>query len=359
MTLPKFRKINVQSYRPGKSRLFKIKNIVKLSANESALGVSPKVKREIDKKINFYKYPDNNSNNLRLAISKKFKCQFEKIICGAGSDEIIQIICQLFLKTKDEVIVPQYSFLMYRIYAKISGAKVLDSKEKDYKISVSEIIKKVSKKTKIVFLANPNNPTGTYLKKSELLELRKKLRSNILLVVDDAYDEYINKKDYVSGLSLFKKSKNVIILRTFSKIYGLAALRIGWGYGPKKIIDAMNIIKPPFNVNMAAQIGAVAALNDKNFIKKSIRHNFIWSNKIKKILNKFNIITNEVNTNFFLLNFRKCRYSANYIQKKLENNGIILRSMQTYKIKNALRLTIGSSSDNKKLISIFKKIFNK
>jgi len=359
MTLPKFRKINVKSYRPGKSRLSKIKNIVKLSANESALGLSPKVKREINKKINFSKYPDNNSNNLRLTISKKFKCQFEKIICGAGSDEIIQIICQLFLKTKDEVIVPQYSFLMYRIYAKISGAKVLDSKEYDYKISVSEIIKKVSKKTKIVFLANPNNPTGTYLKKSELLELRKKLRNNILLVVDDAYDEYINKKDYVSGLSLFKKSKNVIILRTFSKIYGLAALRIGWGYGPKKIIDAMNIIKPPFNVNMVAQIGAVAALNDKNFIKKSIKHNFIWSNKIKKILNKFNIMTNEVNTNFFLLNFSKCRYSANYIQKKLENNGIILRSMQTYKIKNALRLTIGSSSDNKKLINILKKIFNR
>ena len=157
------------------------------------------------------------------------------------------------------------------------------------------------------------------------------------------------KETMHQGLKLFKKSKNVIILRTFSKIYGLAALRIGWGYGPKKIIDAMNIIKPPFNVNMAAQLAAVAALNDKSFIKKSIRHNFIWANKIKKVLNKFNIITNDVNTNFFLLNFSKCRYSANYIQKKLENNGIILRSMQTYKIKNALRLTIGSSAANNKL----------
>ena len=194
MTLPKFRKINVQSYRPGKSRLSRIKNIVKLSANESALGVSPKVKKEINKKINFSKYPDSKSNNLRLAISKKFKCEFEKIICGAGSDEIIQIICQLFLKPKDEVIVPQYSFLMYRIYSKIFGANVLFARENNYKISVSEVIKKVSKKTKIVFLANPNNPTGTYLKKNELLQLRKKLRSNILLVVDDAYDEYIQKE---------------------------------------------------------------------------------------------------------------------------------------------------------------------
>jgi len=330
-----------------------------MSANESALGVSSKVRKEINKKINFSKYPDGKSNNLKLNISKKFNCEFAKIICGAGSDEIIQIICQLFLKRKDEVIVPQYSFLMYRIYSKIVGAKVLYAKENNFKISISEIIKKVTKKTKIVFLANPNNPTGTYLKKNELLELRKKLRNNILLVVDDAYDEYMKKKDYASGLKLFKKSANVIILRTFSKIYGLAALRIGWGYGPKKIIDAMNIIKPPFNVNMAAQLAAVAALNDKNFINKSVKHNFIWANKIKNLLDKLNITTNEVGTNFLLLNFDNCKYSANYIQKKLENNGIILRSMQTYKIKNALRLTIGSSSANNKLIRTLKKIFKK
>ena len=248
---------------------------------------------------------------------------------------------------------------MYRIYSKIVGAKVLYAKENNFKISVSEILNKVSKKTKIVFLANPNNPTGTYLKKNELLELRKKLRSNVLLVVDDAYDEYMKKKDYASGLKLFKKNENVIILRTFSKIYGLASLRIGWGYGPKKIIDAMNIIKPPFNTNMAGQLAAVAALKDKIFIQKSIKHNLIWANKIKKFLNKLNIITNEVTANFLLLNFSKCKYSANYIKKKLENNGIILRSMQTYKINNALRLTIGSSSANNKLIRILNKIFKK
>jgi histidinol-phosphate aminotransferase len=359
MTLLKFNKINFESYKPGKSRLFRLKNVIKLSANESALGVSPKVGKEINKKINFSKYPDSKSNNLRLNISKKFNCEFAKIICGAGSDEIIQIICQLFLKRKDEVIVPQYSFLMYRIYSKIVGAKVLYAKENNFKISVSEILNKVSKKTKIVFLANPNNPTGTYLKKNELLKLRKKLRSNVLLVVDDAYDEYMKKKDYASGLKLFKKNENVIILRTFSKIYGLAALRIGWGYGPKKIIDAMNIIKPPFNVNMAAQLAADAALNDKSFINKSVKHNLIWANKIKKFLNKLNIITNEVTANFLLLNFSKCKYSANYVKKRLENNGIILRSMQTYKINNALRLTIGSSSANNKLIRILNKIFRK
>ena len=359
MTLLKFKRNSFESYKPGKSRISRIKNIIKMSANESALGTSPKVKKEINRKINFSKYPDSESNNLRLNISKKFNCKFEKIICGAGSDEIIQIICQLFLKPKDEVIVPQFSFLMYRIYSKIAGAKVLFAKENNFKISVSEIIKKMSKKTKIVFLANPNNPTGTYLKKNELLQLRKKLRSNILLVVDDAYDEYMKKNDYASGLKLFKNSKNVILLRTFSKIYGLASLRIGWGYGPKKIIDAMNVIKPPFNTNMAAQFAAVAALKDRSFIKKSAKHNLIWANRLKKIFNKFNIITNEVTANFLLLNFNKCKYSANHVQKKLENNGIILRSMQSYKIKNALRLTIGSSVANNKLISILNKIFKK
>ena len=358
MTLPKFKNIGFESYKPGKSKLSRIKNIIKLSANESALGTSPKAKKEINRNINLSKYPDSKSKNLRLRISKKFSCNFEKIICGAGSDEIIQIICQLFLKPRDEVIVPQFSFLMYRIYSKNFGANVVFAKEKNYKISISEILKKVSRRTKIVFLANPNNPTGTYIKKNELLKLRKKLRSDILLVVDDAYDEYIKKKDYASGLKLFKNSNNVIVLRTFSKIYGLASLRIGWGYGPKKIIDAMNKIKPPFNTNTAAQLAAIAALNDKGFIKKSVKHNFFWANKLRKVLNHFNIATNEVTANFLLLNFNKCSYSANYVQKKLEDKGIILRGMQSYKIKNALRLTIGSSAANNKLIIILKKIFN-
>ena len=252
---------------------------------------------------------------------------------------------------------PQYSFLMYRIYSKNVGANVIYAKEKNYKISVSEILKKVSKKTKIVFLANPNNPTGTYLEKSKLLKLRKRLRSNILLVVDDAYVEYMKNKNYTSGLKLFNNSNNVIVLRTFSKIYGLASLRIGWGYGPKKIIEAMSKIKPPFNTNSAAQLAAVTALHDKSFINKAVKHNFFWANKLKKKLNNFNITTNEVTANFLLLNFNKCKYSANYVQKKLENKGIILRGMQSYKIKNALRLTIGNNSENKLFLKSINRIF--
>ena len=218
MTTIKFKKFNIKAYKPGKSNIKRLKKIIKLSANESALGVSKKVKKIISRKnLNFSKYPDGKSKELRNQISKKFHCDKEKIICGAGSDEVIQMICQLFLKSKDEVIVPQFSFLMYRIYAKIVGAKVIFAKEKKFKVSVSEILKKVSKKTKIIFLANPNNPTGTYLTKFELVELRKKLRKNILLVVDDAYAEYMKNFDYKSGLDLFRNKGNVFILRTFSK----------------------------------------------------------------------------------------------------------------------------------------------
>ena len=356
MTQLKFRKINIESYRPGKSTLGKIKNLIKLSANESALGVSSRVKKLNLKNINIEKYPDSKCKALRGQIAKKFKCDFNKIICGSGSDEIIQIICQLFLNKNDEVILPKYSFLMYRIYAKIVGAKIIFSKEKNFKICTDDIIAKTSNKTKIVFLANPNNPTGTYLNFKELKNLRKKLNKKILLVIDDAYFEYMTQKDYVSGLKLFKNKTNVFILRTFSKVYGLASLRVGWGYGSKRIIDELYKIKPPFNVNKIAQLSAIESLKDYKFIKKSVQHNLNWSAKIKKFLENKNIKTNKIAANFFLLDFDSCKKSANYVAKKLENKGIILRSMENYKMKNKLRMTIGSIVQNKKFIKEIKNI---
>jgi len=361
MTVPKFKKLRIEAYKPGKSNIGKLKNIIKLSANESALGVSPKVKKVLNNKnLILSRYPDSKSQVLRKEIANKFNCDFNKIICGAGSDEIIQMICQLYLKPSDEVIVPQYSFLMYRIYAQIVGAKIVFSKEKNFKVSVPEIIKKITKKTKIVFIANPNNPTGTYLNKLELLELRKKLKKNILLVLDDAYFEYMKNKDYKSGLDIFKNKDNVAIIRTFSKIYGLASLRVGWGYASKKIINAMNIIKPPFNVNQLAQIAATEALKDRNFVKQSVKHNIIEANKVKNFLKIFNIFSGQVTANFLLLDFEKCRFSSDYIFKKLQSKGIILRSTKNgYNIRNKLRLTIGSRAENLKFMKEIKSIFKK
>jgi histidinol-phosphate aminotransferase len=356
----KFKKFNMEAYKPGKSKVKKIKKVIKLSANESALGISPKAKRLIsNRNLILDKYPDGKSQSLRKSISKTYKCNSEKIVCGAGSDEVIQMICQLFLNPKDEVVLPEYSFLMYRIYSKIVGAKVVFAKEINFKISIKEILKKVTKKTKIVFIANPNNPTATYLTKKEVLELRKKLNKSILLVIDDAYAEYMKNSDYSSGLDLFKNKDNVFILRTFSKIFGLASLRVGWGYGSKKIIDALNVIKPPFNVNGIAQLAAAESLKDKKFINKSIKHNLFYAKKIKKFLENYSIFSNAISANFLLLNFEKSKYSANFFYQKLKSKGIILRSTEDgYHIKNKLRLTIGSSKENLKFMSIVKGIFN-
>ena len=361
MNTPKFKKFYIEAYKPGKSKVKKLKKVIKLSANESALGMSPKAKKLISNKhLSLDKYPDGKSEILKKAISKAYKCNKDKVICGAGSDEVIQMICQLFLNPRDEVVLPEYSFLMYRIYSKIVGAKVVFAKEINFKVSIKNILKKVTRKTKIVFIANPNNPTGTYLNKKEILKLRKKLNKNILLVIDDAYAEYMKNSDYISGLDLFKNKENVFILRTFSKMFGLASLRVGWGYGSKKIVNALNIIKPPFNVNGIAQSVAVESLKDKRFINKSIKHNLFYAKKIKKFLEGYYIYTNPVSANFLLLSFEKCKYSANYLYKKLKNKGIILRSTQDgYHIKNKLRLTIGSKKENIKFMSTVKEVLNK
>jgi histidinol-phosphate aminotransferase len=360
MTTPKFKKFEIEAYKPGKSKFKKLKKIIKLSANESALGMSPSVAKIIsNQKLNLERYPDGKSELLRKEISKKYKCNFEKIICGAGSDEVIQMICQLFLKPKDQVVVPQYSFLMYRIYANIVGAKVVFAKEINFKVSITEIIKKVTKNTKIVFVANPNNPTGTYLTKKEIIELRKKLNKRILLVIDDAYAEYMKNEDYKSGLELFKNMDNVFILRTFSKIFGLASLRVGWGYGSKKIINALNIIKPPFNVSHIAQLAATEALKDKKFIDQSIKHNFLFAKKIKTYLEQYQIFSNSISANFLLLDFKNCKHTAKYLYEKLKQRGIIVRSTEDgYHIRNKLRLTIGSKQENLAFMNAVKNILN-
>ena len=360
MTTPKFKKFKIEAYKPGKSKFKKLKKIIKLSANESALGMSPSIAKIIsNQKLNIERYPDGKSELLRKEISKKYKCNFEKIICGAGSDEVIQMICQLFLKPKDQVVVPQYSFLMYRIYANIVGAKVVFAKEINFKVSITEIIKKVTKNTKIVFVANPNNPTGTYLTKKEIIELRKKLNKRILLVIDDAYAEYMKNEDYKSGLELFKNMDNVFILRTFSKIFGLASLRVGWGYGSKKIINALNIIKPPFNVSHIAQLAATEALKDKKFIDQSIKHNFLFAKKIKTYLEQYQIFSNSISANFLLLDFKNCKHTAKYLYEKLKQRGIIVRSTEDgYHIRNKLRLTIGSKQENLAFMNAVKNILN-
>ena len=358
MNLPKPVKFEVERYVEGLSKFKKIDNPIKLSANESALGASPKAIQAIEKdKDKIFKYPDSDSNSLREVLSKKFNIDSKRIICGSGSDQIFDLTCHLFLEPGDEVVVTEFGFIMHRIYASLYKAKVILAKEKNFKASVDEILGKVTDKTKIVFIANPNNPTGTYLSKNEMLNLRRKLRSDILLVVDDAYFEFLESKDFTSGLDLFKDSKNVLITRTFSKIYGLAGLRLGWGYSSKEIIDTMYQIKPPFNVNRTAIAAGIEAIKDNEWTKRAIEHNTLWAKKIFSVLKELNIKTNEPATNFFLMNFEKTKINSDEVFEKLAIEKLILRKMTQYKIPNALRLTIGNKQVNEHFIKSVGSIF--
>ena len=351
MTLPKPIKFKVERYVGGLSQFKKIDNPIKLSANESALGPSPKAIQAIEKdKDKIFKYPESDSNSLREVLSKKFNIDSKRIICGSGSDQIFDLTCHLFLEPGDEVVVTEFGFIMHRIYASLYKAKVILSTEKNFKASVDEILGKVSDKTKIVFIANPNNPTGTYLLKNEMLNLRKKLRSDILLVVDDAYFEFLDSEDFTSGLDLFKDSANVLITRTFSKIYGLAGLRLGWGYSSKEIIDAMYQIKPPFNVNRTALVAGIEAIKDNEWTKRAIEHNTFWSKRIFSVLKEYKIKTNEPTANFFLMNFDKVKINSDEVFEKLAEDKLILRKMTQYKISNSLRLTIGNKEANELFI---------
>ena len=359
MKLPKAKNLNSEKYVAGLS-LFKQKFAkIKLSANESALGPSPKaVKEYIKVSKNFKRYPDSEGTFLRETIARKFKLDQSRIIIGNGSDQVLELICKAFLNKNDEVIVSKYSFIIYRIYSKLNSAKIIYAPENNFTSSVINILSRVTRKTKIIFIANPNNPTGTYISKKEILRLRKELRSDILLVVDDAYFEYMNLKNYECGLKLFSKYKNVIVTRTFSKIYGLAGLRIGWGYASKNIINSLNEIKPPFNVSRPALFAASAAIKDTAWLNKEIRHIRKWSKIFYDTFRKLNISTNKTSVNFLLINFDRVKKTSKQVFNELAKKGILLRQMDVYSIKNSLRVTIGNNKENSQLVIQLKKILN-
>ena len=357
MTLPKPKTVNVDLYIGGLSNIQNVSNPVKLSANESALGPSPKVLEIFKSGFNLKKYPDGKSSKLKETIAKKFSINEDQILIGSGSDEIISLICQSFLNKDDEVIMSEDSFLMYRIYSQLNGAVVRFAKNQNNKFSVSETLKLVTNKTKIVFIANPNNPSGTYINSDELMKLRKNLPENILLMVDDAYAEFVTKNDYKSGLDIFKNSKNTVVSRTFSKIFGLANLRLGWGFGSKEIIEAANLFRPPFNISGIAEKAGCAAILDDEWIKKNVEHNEKWSKIIFEKISSKNIITNDPVANFFLLNFDNAKLNSEQAFDIFINNKILLRKMNTYGIKNSLRVTIGTDEENKTFLDILDKNF--
>lgn len=351
--VPRAGVLKISPYKAGKSMVVSGKSATKLSSNESPLGASPKVVAALGVLADALPaYPDPESNALRQALGEVHGLDAGKILVGAGSDEILHLLAQAYLEEGDEVIISEFGFLMYPIVTLGAGAVPVYAKDRDYRVDVDAILAAVSKRTRIVFLANPNNPTGTYLAKSELLRLHKGLRDDILLVIDSAYAEYVNAPDYGAGDGLVMSSRNVVMVRTFSKI-GLASLRIGWMFGDEKIIDALNRIRGPFNVNLAAQVAGEAAVRDVEFIEKIKTHNAKWRDWLSAELNGNSMRVIPSQGNFILTLFA----SANHAKKAndaLLANGLIVREMGAYGLGNGLRISIGEENAMKAVARVLK-----
>ncbi len=348
----------IENYVPGKAKIGnKNQKFLKLSANENALGASKiAIKAYIEHSENIFRYADGSCSDLREKIAQKNNINASQIVCGAGSDELISLLTSAFCKEGDEVIYSEYGFLMYPISAKRVGANPIKVKEKNYRSDVHEILNSVTKKTKIIFIANPNNPTGSYLRKDEIDFLVKNLDKNILLILDQAYEEFVTVNDYPQAIDIVKNNANVVMLRTFSKIYGLASLRIGWCYCHEKIAEILHKIRGPFNVSGPAQACAIACLDDDDFLEKSRQHNQKWLDIYKsEIANLKNLIAHEALANFILLDFLNEKNCQNAQKIFLENN-IILREMSAYSLNNCLRVTIGKDQENHQVLEILKQI---
>ncbi len=324
----------------------------KLSSNENPLGCSPKATAALQDAISdLATYPDGGANRLRTAIGKRYGVDAARIICGAGSDEIFQMLARAFLQPGDEVIQSAHAFLVYRLVTQQAGATMISVPETDLCADVDAMLAAVTGKTKIVFLANPNNPTGSYLPFEEVRRLHAGLRGDILLVLDAAYAEYVTLNDYSSGLEMAGSYENVLMTRTFSKIHGLAALRLGWAYGPQAIIDTLNRVRGPFNVSMPAQVAGIAALEDEAFASRSAQFNNDELARVAPLIAKAGLTVFPSVANFLLIRFPdvegKRSHDANTF---LKNRGLTVRGVAPYGLKDCLRISIGVREANDQVV---------
>lgn len=344
--------LDISPYVPGKSSAGANQKIIKLSSNETPLGPSPKaVESYSHGSSKLFRYPDGSASELRSAIAKQYGLDADRIICGAGSDELLNLIAQAYLQAGDEAIFTEHGFLVYKIAIQAAGGTPVVAKEVDLTANVDEILKVVTPKTKLVFIANPNNPTGTYLPHDEIKRLRAELPSSVGLVLDGAYAEYVRRNDYEAGLELVATTENTIMTRTFSKIYGLAALRIGWAFGPETIIDVLNRIRGPFNLSSPALAAGAAAMEDVQHLELSIEHNDRWVAWLSEELSALGLKVTPSVANFILVSFNEeGSKTAAKADAHLIDDGIIVRRMESYGLPNSLRITIGTEAENKAVV---------
>ena len=349
---------NINIYKGGKSSVTGKDNIIKLSSNENSYGPSPKVLNYINKSktlINSHRYPSIDGIELREKIAITHNLDASRIILGCGSDETLLFAALAFCQDGDEIVHAKHGFEMYSIITKIVGAtSKLIEENTNYTIDVSAILKQVTPSTKIIYLANPNNPTGTYLSRTEIVNLLNKLPKHILLVLDGAYAEYVIKDDYDSGFSLTEEFENIIMTRTFSKVYGLAALRIGWCYSSEKVANILNKVKGPFNTQTISQEIAMLALDDKEYLREVVNNNYKVKKWFEDELKKMDIKCGSSEGNFSFIQTSESK--AREISTQLTNDGIIIRQLDSYGLPNCLRITIGTQQEMIATIESLKKI---
>jgi histidinol-phosphate aminotransferase len=353
--------LKIQAYVPGKSSAPGVAKVFKLSSNETPLGPSPNA-------IAAYKaladhledYPDGSATALREAIGKAYGLDPSRIVCGTGSDELLNLLAHAYLGPGDEAIHTTHGFLVYPIATLGSGATPVVAPEKDHTADIDAILAKVTERTKIVFLANPNNPTGTYVPFDEVKRLHAALPKHVLLVIDAAYAEYVRRNDYESGIELVATCENVVMTRTFSKIYGLAALRLGWLYAPAHVVDALNRIRGPFNVNAAAIAAGVEAIRDTAHVERSRQHNEKWLGWLAEEIGKLGLKVTPSVGNFILIHFPETKgKTAKDADALLTSRGCVLRAVGAYHLPNALRMSVGTEEANRLTVATLAELMGK
>ena len=348
---------NISVYQGGKATISSIEridnqtNVIKLSSNENAFGPSKKI-FSITMDNNLNRYPEISGITLRNEIAKLHKIEKDQIILGCGSDETLLFAAQSFCQFGDEIIHAEHGFELYPIIAKVVGAVSKLAKEKDYQISVQSICDQLTPATKLIYIANPNNPSGTYLSKKEIRDLMSKIPPHVILVLDGAYAEYVTEKDYDIDFSLVNEFENIILTRTFSKAYGLAGIRLGWCYASQRVSSILARVKGPFNTSTIAQKIAVIALQDQDHVNMVVKENKKNKKWFEEELKKLNIKFFPSYANFSFLKLSE--NDAKKISDILLKNGIIIRQLDSYNLPHCLRITIGTMVDMQKTIEVLK-----
>lgn len=344
--------LDIEAYVPGEAQVPGGIKPIKLSSNETPLGPSPQAVAAFTAAgAALERYPDGQATALRQAIARRFGLNPERIVCGAGSDELISLLAHAYLGPGDEGIYTEHGFLLYRIVILAAGATPVVAPETEFKADVDAILARVTQRTRVVFLANPNNPTGTYLAIDEVRRLRAELPAEVLLVLDAAYAEYVRKNDYEAGVELVATTENTVMTRTFSKIFGLAGLRIGWAYCPAAVADALNRIRGPFNLSVPSIAAGAAAMEDWAHIEAAVRHNDVWLPWLTAEIGKLGLTVTPSVANFILIHFpSEPGRDAAAADAFLKQRGLILRRVAGYGLPGALRLTIGTEAENRKVV---------